>query len=133
MKKQFTLKTILVVAGAALLMGCAAPKPFEYHSDNEIPKGPGLFSGEKGEFKLYDDSRKVEAPARQMATPPAPGSAEEAEFREFQEWRKDQKAFEEFKQWKQSGGQNSADYEEFRDWQRWQEYKRWQESKPQDR
>ena len=40
----------LALLGAALA-GCGAP-PFEYHSQREIPKGPGLFSGEEGVFAL---------------------------------------------------------------------------------
>ena len=38
----------LALLGAALA-GCGAA-PFEYHSQREIPKGPGLFSGEEGVF-----------------------------------------------------------------------------------
>ena len=38
----------LALLGAALA-GCGAA-PFESHSQREIPKGPGLFSGEEGVF-----------------------------------------------------------------------------------
>lgn len=38
----------LALLGAALA-GCAAA-PFEYHSQREIPEGPGMFSGEEGAF-----------------------------------------------------------------------------------
>ncbi len=32
---------------------CAEVKPFEYTEIHEIQPGPGLFSGEDGEFVLY--------------------------------------------------------------------------------
>ncbi len=38
----------LALLGAALA-GCAAA-PFGYHSQREIPEGPGMFSGEEGAF-----------------------------------------------------------------------------------
>ena len=28
-------------------------QPLAYHSDNEIPEGPGLLTGERGEFVIY--------------------------------------------------------------------------------
>ncbi|GAB4336996.1 MAG: hypothetical protein Kow0089_07800 [Desulfobulbaceae bacterium] len=27
---------------------------FEYHPDTEVPEGPGIFTGESGEFKILD-------------------------------------------------------------------------------
>jgi hypothetical protein len=33
---------------------CAQVKPFEYTEIHEIPAKPGAFSGEDGEFVLYD-------------------------------------------------------------------------------
>jgi len=135
-----------LIAGTALLIGCAQPKPFEYHSDNEIPEGPGIFTKEAGSFTIYDSKRKAstadkaQAAASGMSTTPENGqapadaasSAGEAEFREFQQWRKERKDFESFQQWKKSR-QGAAEYEEFREWQRWQEYKKWQDSQSKDR
>lgn len=40
---------VFVVAVAA----CSRGKPVEYISIDEIPPGPGLLSGEDGEFTLY--------------------------------------------------------------------------------
>nr|WP_245601030.1 hypothetical protein [Marinobacterium jannaschii] len=34
------------------LGGCSAAKSYQYHSDREIPEGPGLISGQHGSFKL---------------------------------------------------------------------------------
>jgi hypothetical protein len=53
----------LFVTACAVLAGCAA-EPVPYHSQNEIPRGPGLLTGPEGEFVL---------------------SAED--YREYQEWR----------------------------------------------
>lgn len=35
------------------LFGCGG-KSFDYYSGNEIPEGPGVFSGQDGEFTIYD-------------------------------------------------------------------------------
>ncbi len=43
------------VALALLLAACAAAKPFAYHPIHEIPEGPGLFTGEDGEWVIYGD------------------------------------------------------------------------------
>jgi len=56
----------------SLLAGCAA-EPVPYHSGNEIPRGPGLLSGNQGEFVL------------KMGNSAAPRDADEE--REYQEWR----------------------------------------------
>lgn len=46
---------ILFLGGAMLLLlgACADMKPLEYTEIHEIPAGPGLLSGEDGEFVLY--------------------------------------------------------------------------------
>ena len=129
-----------------MLIGCAQSKPFQYHSGNDIPEGPGVFTKEAGSFTIYDSNRNTAAAdkaptgAESMSTGPESGpapaaaasSAEEAEFREFQQWRKQRKDFEAFQKWKKSR-EGSAEYQEFREWQRWQEYKKWQKSQPKDR
>lgn len=139
MKRTSIPMAILLAAGAALLvLGCASPKPFDYHSGNEIPEGPGLFSGKDGAVTLYD-SNKAPGPAGRTesgsgthassADGPAPAvtPANQAAFREFQQWQKEREDFEAFQQWKHSR-KGTAEYREFRDWLRWQEYKQWQES-----
>ncbi len=37
------------------LAACAGAKPFEYHPIDEIPEGPGLFTGEDVEWIIYGD------------------------------------------------------------------------------
>ena len=36
-----------------LLAGCANYKPIETYPSDEIPDGPGLFSGEDGKFIIF--------------------------------------------------------------------------------
>lgn len=38
---------------AGVLAACSGVQPFEYTEGHEIPPGPGLISGEVGEFELY--------------------------------------------------------------------------------
>ena len=45
----------LALALALALAACAGAKPFEYHPIDEIPEGPGLFTGEDGEWVIYGD------------------------------------------------------------------------------
>ena len=113
--KGWSIALLAVVATA-----CSA-KRFDYHSDAEIPQGPGMFSGEKGAFVIYSDneqkpsgalSKSEAGPATVTAARPAP--ATDAELREF----------EEFKRWKEAN-RDSAEYREFREWQEWKAFQAW--------
>jgi hypothetical protein len=53
----------------ALVLGGCAAEPVPYHSQNEIPRGPGLLTGPQGEFVL---------------------SAED--YRQYQEWKRQRDA-----------------------------------------
>ncbi len=46
---------LAALALALALAACAGAKPFEYHPIHEIPEGPGLFTGEDGEWVIYGD------------------------------------------------------------------------------
>ena len=121
-------------------VGCGG-KSFDPTPPDDMKPGPGVFSGEKGEFTVYDskatardkeaaaasesDSRKAE-PSGSAAAGAAAQSDEAREFEEFQRWKQDKAAFEEFQRWKQSE-QGSQEYREFQEWQKWREYKKWQE------
>ncbi len=43
---------LLVAAATVCVIGCGG-QPFDYNPGTEIPEGPGLFSGEDGEFSVY--------------------------------------------------------------------------------
>ncbi len=133
MKKRLAFTIIAGIAGWILIMGCAKAKPFDYHPATEIPKGPGLFTKEKGEFTIYDSNKKRESAAepnqkaeKSVSDQPgaAPAPEESDSFRQFQEWKKEQADFEAFQEWKNSQ-QGAQDYQEFQEWKRWREYKRW--------
>ncbi len=42
------LQSVLWLSGLALLLGCSGAQPLVYHADTEIPRGPGLLTGECG-------------------------------------------------------------------------------------
>jgi len=134
-------KTIIRIALCLLsiplitLLGCIG-KPFHYSPPSEIPEGPGVLSGKKGEFTLYDSkSGKVEQKiktAPEAAAPEAkkPGAkktgdvvttgdkmTDSKEYREFQE----------FQEWKKSK-QDAKEYQDFQQWKKWKEFKKWQEN-----
>lgn len=44
---------LCAAAFAAALAACSLGNPVEYTAIDEIPPGPGLLSGEEGEFTLY--------------------------------------------------------------------------------
>ena len=137
--------TIVICCAFAMLFGCNS-KSFEYVNENEIPPGPGVFTGEKGAWTIYDSEAKKkkeaesdeslkEASADEHKTGQATGTesvtavddAEAQEFKEFQEWKKEQQDFEDFQEWKKTS-QGSKEYQEFKEWQEWKAYKEWQES-----
>ena len=139
--------SIIISMVMIIAVGCGG-KSFEYTPPDEMKPGPGVFSGEEGEFTVYDSktaskqkeeavkSKSVPQTAEAAAGAAAAGAAaqsdEAKEFEDFQRWKKDKEAFEEFQRWKQSE-QGSEEYREFQEWQKWREYKKWQESqKPAD-
>lgn len=101
---------LVILAGA--LAGCGAAKPVPYHSAQEIPQGPGMFSGEDGAFIFrVGGGEQAKAVTPSLRPPAAPGSKEEFE------------AFREYQRWKESSG-SSADKREFQEWRQWQEWRR---------
>lgn len=46
---------ILVLALGLALAACAGAEPFAYQPIDEIPAGPGLFTGEAGEWVIVGD------------------------------------------------------------------------------
>ena len=131
------------VIGLAALIGCGS-QSYPYRSENEIPEGPGVFSGKDGEFTVYGSTSasRGEAPepgataGNQTNTPsgeqptsvvaPTGDQAAAEAFEAFQAWKKERAEFEAFKEWKQSE-KGADEYAEFLEWKRWQEFRRWQE------
>ena len=112
---------ILLLAPYLLLTACAtAPsQKGDFVVYGEEPEGPGLISGDSGEFVLFkQDGRQADA-ADDSARPggqPQPLSAEE--------WQE----FEAFKRWLEARETDSNSYQEFLQWRQFEAYKQWQES-----
>lgn len=139
----YTIRYVLACIALVMIAGCNG-KSFEYVNENEIPPGPGVFTGEKGEWTIYNSDAKKEPGQKSAAaesddpaknTTAAGGSAavtaaedpETREFKQFQEWKKEQQDFRAFQEWKKSK-QGAREYREFLEWQQWKAYKQWQES-----
>ncbi len=59
-KQIYALLPVLILAIALSFTGCSQWKPYKPPESTEIPEGPGLLSGEDGEFVIY---RKKSDPA----------------------------------------------------------------------
>jgi hypothetical protein len=46
------MRRLIALAVLLLLAGCAGMRPFEPPQPDEIPPGPGLFTGKKGELVI---------------------------------------------------------------------------------
>ena len=59
-KQIYVLLLVLILVIALSVAGCSQWKPYRPPESREIPVGPGLLSGEDGEFVIY---RKKSDPA----------------------------------------------------------------------
>ena len=66
--RKWGLGMVSLLSLVGLVMGCAQYKPFEYHPISEIPEGPGLFSGAKGEWSIARNGKFL--PQADAATVP---------------------------------------------------------------
>ena len=56
------LLPVFLLSLAFVFAGCTTtPEPYEYEDERELKKGPGLFSGEKGTFDIYNSGEKEPA------------------------------------------------------------------------
>ena len=92
---------LLVGVVLAALLGCASTEPYDYQpTAGEMKEGPGVFTGESGEFTVYDSKKgglfpKKAAPEAEKTTAAAAQAGQEAtesppdaeDFQEFQEFR----------------------------------------------
>ncbi len=116
------MKRLILGLTLAMLGGCGA-KSFDYRSANEIPEGPGLFSGEKGAFVLYDSKQPRGHPERDAGSSPV----EKARAAKFAEDQAEFEAYREYLRWKDSAT-GTAEYRDFQDWKEWKAYRKWKES-----
>lgn len=145
MRKPFKYAVLLFCAIILThTVGCGA-KSFDYQTQgDEMMPGPGVFSGDDGEFTLYkskappadEAAGKATAPSTREtdagAAVPSTAATESQippaykEFLEFQAWKQEKADFESFQEWKESK-EGAVEYQEFLEWKRWQEYRQWQE------
>ncbi len=121
------LKNLLIGFTLIVLAGCAG-QPFEPDTVGEIPSGPGVLSGEDGEFTIYDSEGGVFGKKKNKKdSETAEDNAEAEEFQEFQQWKKEAKEFRKFQEWKKTS-RDSDEYREFLEWRKWKKYKEWEKS-----
>lgn len=106
---------------AAAVAGCGGT-PVTYHSQREIPEGPGLLTGESGAWVLFSGKKKAHPPPARAQPVDASGDPS-AELREFREFR-------EFVRWKESA-KDTPQFREFQDWREWKAFRSWKERQPQ--
>lgn len=52
LRRMIRVWSFIVVLTSASLVACGG-QPLQYTPVDEVPEGPGLFSGEDGEFTIY--------------------------------------------------------------------------------
>ena len=146
---------------AVILIGCGARgQPFDYKpTAGEMKEGPGVLTGEEGEFAVYDSqkggpfwehSKEKSGESSTEATKAAPTASDKFSGttrvaagetpKEAQVSAEEAKAFQEFQEWKQE----QKEFREFQEWKKtsqgaaeykefleWQEWKAYQEWKKQ--
>ena len=122
------LRYLLICFTLIVLAGCSG-KPFTPDTPGEIPSGPGVLSGEDGEFTIYDsESGLFGKKKKKKGSETAGDDAEAKEFQEFQQWKKEAQEFREFQEWKKTSP-DSDEYREFLEWRKWKKYKEWEKSR----
>jgi len=107
----------LVMLLPVATIGCSG-RYVEYHATTEIPMGPGLMSGEKGVFVLYDGGGAKDGITTEPSSPESPPAAPTVDGRAQE--------FEDFKRWKDAN-RDSSEYREFLEWQKWKAFRVWKE------
>ena len=140
-------KCLFILPLLASLVSCVSGGGFEELEDPSEPQGPGVFTGQEGEFNFneffsdegqekrfqeklrergYTANPNLSAPASSNSSSGSvsiPAIGEES-FREF----------EEFKAWRRAQDPNSPNYQEYQDFRAYQQYLRFkqQQQTPQD-
>ena len=108
------LRLLFGAAVSVLLSGCAG-EPFVYHSQNEIPEGPGVFSRDWGAFASEAESGEEHQVDVRAAAPEPDRRIETVTNLELFE------EFQVFQRWKEVN-QDSDAYREFQEWRQWRAY-----------
>lgn len=54
-----TLSFSILILGSLCLSGCLGIKPGTYPEQSDMKKGPGLFTGEQGEFEILSPQKPI--------------------------------------------------------------------------
>ena len=119
MKQRCSIPVFAASLFLCLLLAACQHKSIDYQPVSEIPAGPGLFSGEDGEFNLYYDRRQTEAmnqkePAVEQGTTAqqVPSASDQQDYQSFKQWQAGQRQA------------DDAEYQEFKAWQEWKAMQR---------
>ena len=152
-EKSILWTLLLLGLAIALLTGCGAkgqPADFE-QTAGEMKEGPGVFTGEEGEFTIYDSKKggpfwkqqqdkseeaskegEKEAQAASGKTSETTPKAADQTSREDQVTSEEAKEFQEFQEWKKE----QQSFKEFQEWKKsaegkaeYQEFLEWKEWK----
>lgn len=115
----------------ASTIGCSIG-PYEELEEASVPEGPGVFTGDSGEFSYKAFVGKKEKAQREVDSGNTVSSSSgdivvpsvgEDSFRDF----------EEFKAWRRAQEPGSENYQEYQDWRAYQQYLRFKEQQPQNK
>ncbi|MGH1439166.1 MAG: hypothetical protein ACRBBR_03550 [Cellvibrionaceae bacterium] len=117
MQKMIFLKCALL--SVLFLLGACESQGVVEADNNELTSGPGLFSGEDGQFSLSgflfgEDKKKSEKPSNANEPREVKNLGQVGEFEMYKAWRKTKEG-------------NSPDYQDFKYWMEYQEYLRTQQ------
>lgn len=110
---------LLVSLLAAVVAGCGGKPIHKDRYPDEIPEGPGMFTGPAGSYTIYDSEKKGDKSANSAAAPQSPSSTDARDFEEFRDYQ-------EFLRWKEKA-KGTPEYREFQEWREWRSYKSWKD------
>lgn len=130
MKKafHFTLLLFFLIQVSACTVG-----PVEEPEDPAVPEGPGVLTGESGEWSLIEalskrrNSSGTNPENKRTGVYPSTSSdinVPAIDAKNFEE-------FEAFKAWRRAQNPDSPDYQEYQDWRAYQQYLRFREQEAQ--
>ncbi|MGH1440608.1 MAG: hypothetical protein ACRBBR_10880 [Cellvibrionaceae bacterium] len=125
-------KFLIVISFFVFLVSCTTA-PHEDGTRIDEPKGPGILTGDKGEFSFTDlfnqDKNAVEEKkvARSQTSQDRP-LQHQKQYQEEQAVNSSgsaqQPSFEEYKAWQRAVEPGTQSYEEYKEWRQYQEYLR---------
>lgn len=130
-----TMKLYVYLFVVFFSVGGCSVGPYEEPEDPQVPEGPGVLTGDSGEFSFADYKRKrekkIQDEAKELATQQGyyysvPGSAYSGPAPAI-----DENSFEEFelfKAWRRAQDPSSPEHRDFQDWRAFQEYRRYKAS-----